>query len=52
MNRKYWLKELKRCIRHKRKLERQVNRKIESIAKFNKLRDAIKKKLIKISEKK
>lgn len=52
MNRKYWIKELKRCIRFSRKLSRQIDRKVDSLAKFNKLKAAIKLELVKLSEKK
>jgi len=46
MNKKYWVKELKRCLRHKRKLTNQVDRKIKSLATFGKLELAIKKELV------
>lgn len=51
MNKKYWIVELRRCIRHKHKLEKQIDRKIKSLATLNKLRDMIQKELVALCEK-
>ncbi len=50
MSKKYWVKELRRCLRHKRKLTKQVDRKIKSLAAFGRLELTIKKELIALCE--
>ena len=42
------VKQLKVCIRESRKIARQVNRKLESLAQWNKLRSAAQEQLIKL----
>lgn len=51
-SKKYWIKELRRCLRHKRKLEKQIDRKIESLAAFNKLKAHIQKELVGLCDRK
>jgi len=42
------VKQLKMCIRESRKLARQINRKLESLAQWNKARSAAQETLIKL----
>lgn len=42
------LKTLRFCIRQSRKVARQINRKLESLAQLNKMKSAAKEELIKI----
>jgi len=42
------VKKLKLCIREARKLARQVNRKLESLAEWNKMKQKAKEELVKI----
>lgn len=42
------VKELKTCIRLSRKLARQINRKLESLAALNKMKASVQNQLVKI----
>jgi hypothetical protein len=44
---KQTVKELKTCIRLSRKLARQINRKLESLAQLNKMKASLKEQLVK-----
>jgi hypothetical protein len=46
------IKTLKLCIRESRKLARQINRKLESLAKWNNAKVLARNELIKLSEEK
>ncbi len=46
------VKQLKTCIRLSRKIARQINRKLETLAQLNKMKAAAQGQLIKICEKK
>lgn len=52
MNKKYWVRELRRCIRHTRRLTKQIDRKLDSLAKFNKLKAHIQKELVALCDRK
>ncbi len=45
------VKSLKVCIRETRKLARQINRKLESLATWNKMKQTAKDRLVKLCEK-
>jgi len=51
-SKKYWVNELRRCIRHQRKLSNQVDRKLKSLAIFGKLKAHIQKELVAICDRK
>lgn len=40
--------ELKVCIRESRKLARQINRKLEALAEWNKLKASVQERLVKL----
>jgi hypothetical protein len=42
------VKRLKECIRESRKVARQINRKLESLAQWNKAKQAVKNELVKL----
>ena len=42
------VKQLKACIRYSRKIARQVNRKLESLAQWNKAKAAAQEQLVRI----
>jgi hypothetical protein len=42
------VKQLKTCIRESRKLARQINRKLASLAQWNKLKQTAKEQLVKL----
>jgi len=42
------VKELKVCIRESRKVARQINRKLESLAQWNKAKQKAKEKLVEL----
>lgn len=42
------VKDLKICIRESRKVARQINRKLESLARWNKLKQTAKDQLVKL----
>jgi hypothetical protein len=44
------VKTLRLCIRESRKLARQINRKLESLAQWNKLKQKAKDELVRIME--
>jgi hypothetical protein len=51
INRKHQaVKELKLCIRESRKVARQINRKLESLAQWNKAKQAAKDQLARLCE--
>jgi hypothetical protein len=47
-NKRQAVKQLKFCIRASRKLARQINRKLESLAQINKMKSAAQEALVKI----
>jgi len=42
------VKQLKSCIRESRKIARQINRKLESLSQWNKLKAAAQEQLVKL----
>jgi hypothetical protein len=51
-NKRIAIKQLRVCIRESRKLARQINRKLESLAQWNKVKTAAQEALIKLCESK